>query len=404
MPRSIHKLTSRAVDAMDAIGRHSDGGGLYLFVSDGGRKRWIFRYTRDGHTREMGLGSAGPAGISLALAREFAGRARIDLAHGRDPIAARDAARLGNRTVPTFEEVASAHIEALRPGWRNAKHGAQWSSTLETHAALLMPMRVDKIGTEDVLRVLRPIWQKIPETAGRVRSRIEAVLDSATAQGYREGANPARWRGHLANVLPKRPKHAKKHFPSLSYSELPQFMRAIGEVDALSARALEVTILTGLRTKEVLQAPWTEIDLENRIWSLPGSRMKSGTPHRLPLCGRTMAIVENLAASRISDWVFPGKRDMPLSNMAMLQLLKRIGRSDVTVHGFRATFRTWVTETTGFPPHIAEMALAHAISDKLEAAYQRGDLFEKRRELMQAWDAFCMDRSANVVRLADARS
>ena len=402
--RSIHKLTARAVDNMTAIGRHSDGGGLYLFVSDGGRRRWIFRYTRDGRTREMGLGSAGPAGISLALAREFAAKGRLELAHGRDPIATRDEARLGSRPVPTFEEAASAHIASLKPSWRNAKHGAQWSSTLKTHAAILMPMPIDQIGTEDVLRVLRPIWQTIPETAGRVRSRVEAILDSATAQGYRKGENPARWRGHLANVLPRRPKHSKKHFPSLSYSELPEFMSAVREVEAMSARALEVTILTGLRTKEVLRAPWSEIDLENRIWSLPGPRMKSGAPHRLPLLGRTLEIFENLAASRTSSWVFPGKPGKPLSNMAMLELRKRMGRSDITVHGFRATFKTWASEMTGFPPHIAEMALAHTISDKLEAAYQRGDLFEKRRELMGAWDAYCMGHSAVVVRLADVRS
>ncbi|MCC0052554.1 MAG: tyrosine-type recombinase/integrase [Rhodobiaceae bacterium] len=404
MSRSIHRLTARAVDTMTANGRHADGGGLYLFVSDGGRKRWIFRYTRDGRTREMGLGSAGPAGITLAMAREFAAKARHELAYGRDPIATRDEARRGNRSVPTFREVMDAHIEANRASWRSPKHAAQWQSTLETHAASLLAMPVDKIATEDVLRVLRPIWQAIPETAGRLRGRIETILDSATAQGFRDGANPARWRGHLAQVLPKRPPLSRGHHASMHHSELPAFFRDLRDHDALAARALEVTILTGLRTREVLQAPWEEVDLVNTVWTIPGPRMKSGKPHRLPLLGRALEILEELHANRVSDCVFPGMRSKPLSNMAMLQLLKRMGRGDVTVHGFRATFRTWVSEKTGFPPQIAEMALAHAISDKLEAAYQRGDLFEKRRELMQAWDVYCKGCAADVVRLADVRT
>jgi integrase len=402
MGRQLNKLSALAVSRAKTPGYRPDGGGLYLQVSAGGAKSWVYAYMLRGRNREMGLGTL--EATPLAQARALAAICRQQRAAGVDPIEARERrleeTALEAARAVTFGECATNYIEAHRAGWRNAKHAAQWEATLATYAKpVLGSLAVQSIDTALVLKVIEPIWPAKPETAGRVRGRIEAVLDWAAARGYRQGENPARWRGHLDKLLPKRSKVRRVlHHPALSYAKIGSFMAELRTEKGIGARALELCILTACRTSEAIGAVWAEVNLADRVWVIPGERIKAGKEHRIPLSPASLAVlakIRPLAAAKNGEPdpaapVFPGFRvGRPLSNMALLAVLDRMGRDDITVHGFRSTFRTWTAERTNFPNHVAEMALAHAISDDVEASYQRGDLFEKRRQLMNAWARFC---------------
>lgn len=388
-------------------GRHGDGNGLFLLVKNTGKRSWVFRFKLAGRERDMGLGGAGgPGAVTLADARAKAAELRRLVQAGIDPLVEREAqavqlaARVQANAVQaiTFKAVAAAYIEANEIGWRNAKHRAQWRSTLETYTYPHMgDLPVGDVATSHVMAVLEPIWKIKPETASRVRGRIESVLDYARAREWRTGENPARWRGHIANMLPARRKTARvKHHAALPWAEMGAFMVTLRGRDALAARALEFAILTAARTGEVLGAQWREIDLKSAIWTVPSVRMKAGREHRVPLSAATVGLLGEVAKLRPDDdgtgdaMVFPGaKPERPLSQMAMLMLLRRMERGEVTAHGFRSTFRDWCAESTSYPNEMAEIALAHTVGDKVEAAYRRGDMIEKRRRMMDDWAEFC---------------
>lgn len=389
--RALNKLSAVQAARITTPGRHSDGGGLYLFIDPNGRRRWIFMYARNGKRTELGLGSG--RDLSLANARTEATRLREVLATGSDPKAERDK----DDNILTFGEWADTYIEAMRPSWRNAKHAAQWTMTLTEYAKPIRAKPVNEIGTQEVLDVLQGLWKRTPETAERLRGRIENVLDAAKAKGHRSGENPARWRGHLDQLLPKRQRLSRGHHKALPYETMPDFMADLRGRPAVSARALEFAILTAARSGEIFGAHWDEIDRDKKVWIVPAERMKAGTEHRVPLSPRAMEIVEAMAECGTEGYLFPGsKPKKPLSSMAMTMLLRRM-KSAVTVHGFRSTFRDWASETTGFSHEVCEMALAHTISNKAEAAYRRGKLFDKRRKLMEAWAAYCAARKENKV-------
>jgi integrase len=404
MRRTINRLSARQVETIKKLGRHADGGNLYLKIMPDGR-RWAFLYKFDGKQREMGLGSASKGGVSLSAARTRAAEARTALASGVDPMAARKEAeqRAAITKAPTFGKFADDYIAVMKPSWRNAKHAAQWSYTLKTLAAPLRAKRIDQVQTADVLEVLQPLWQSLPETAGRLRGRIENVLDAAKAKGLRQGENPARWRGHLSLLLPKRQKLTRKHHAALPYEQLPEFMAKLRDTQSMAAKALELTILTACRTGEAVGARWSEIDLDKRLWVIPSERMKGGKEHRVPLSARAVTLLKDLAKAQRGQFVFPGsnaKRHM--SNMAMSMLLRRMEADEVTVHGFRSTFRDWASEQTSFPHETCEHALAHGITNKVEAAYRRGDQFDKRRKLMASWGDYCEPKAGKVVPLTRA--
>jgi integrase len=395
MARTIGKLTALAVDRAKRRGYYGDGGGLFLQVSASGAKSWVFRFKEFGRLREMGLGPTHT--VSLAEARQKALECRKLRLDGCDPIEIRKAgraqARLDAAKAMTFKECAESYIASHKAGWRNPKHAAQWPATLGTYVYPVfggLPVQAVDVGL--VMRALEPIWTAKPETAGRVRGRVESVLDWATSRGYRQGENPARWRGHLENLLPKKAKvHRVEHHAALPYAEIGTFMAELHLQEGIAARALGFAILTVARTGEVIGARWSEIDLESRLWAVPAERMKGGRVHRVPLSEATIAVLDAMKTIRHGDCVFPGGRaGGPISNMAMTMTLRRMGRGDLTVHGFRSSFRDWAAERTGFPAEVAEMALAHAVSDKVEAAYRRGDLFQKRRQLMDAWARYCV--------------
>jgi integrase len=395
MARSINRLSPRKVATETKRGFHADGGGLYLQVSKFDTKSWVFRFTLNKKSREMGLGSLHT--VSLAEARQDAEKCRKMLRESIDPInhrkSLKEALRLEGVKFMTFRECAEAYIHSHGAGWRNVKHASQWRNTLKTYAyPFFGDLSVQVVDTGLVMKALEPIWTEKPETASRVRGRIEAVLNWATAREYRQGENPARWRGHLKELLPAPAKVRKvKHHAALPYSEIGAFMAELRQKEAVSAKGLEFLILTAARTGEVIDATWDEIDFAERMWTVPGERMKSDEEHRVPLSAAALEVLQVMNKVRKSDFIFPGNRaNRPLSNMAFLQLLKRMDRDDLTGHGFRSTFRDWAAEQTSFPNEVAEMALAHAVGDKVEAAYRRGDLFEKRRKIMDAW-ATCME-------------
>ena len=418
------KLTALKVAREKRPCLYGDGGGLYLQISARASKSWIFRFwiaerdpmtgnlVRDpatkkvrGRSREMGLGSFGT--VSLAEARERSAECRKLREQEIDPIEAREAARqqaaLERAKSLKFKEAAATYMATHRVAWKNDKHAAQWTSTLETYAyPLLGELSIQAVDTTLVMKVIEPIWAKKPETANRVRGRIETILDWATVRGYRQGENPARWRGHRDKLLPSRSKVRKtKHHSALPYAELPAFLTSLREQEGIAARALEFTILTAGRTGEVIGARRSEFNMREKLWAVPAIRMKEGKEHRVPLPDRALDVIST-ETLRDDDFVFPGGRSgQPLSNMAMLKLLQRMGRDDLTVHGFRSTFRDWAAERTNFPNDVVEMALAHAIESKTEAAYRRGDLFNKRRRLMEAWAEYIgrADTSVNVVAL-----
>ena len=384
MSRKINRLNARSVATIKAHGRHADGGGLYLSISPNGGRRWVFLYRWHGKRTEIGFGSA--RDVPLARARELASQARAKLADG---INAKGARRSSGGS--TFGECADRLIGSMSPSWSNAKHAAQWKMTLHTYAAPLRPVPVDKVTTDDVLSVLKPLWNSKPETASRLRGRIERVLDAAKAEGLRTGENPARWRGHLDQLLPKRQRLTRGHHAAMPYADLPAFMVDLQGRQAMAAHVLEFAILTAARSGEALGAKKNEFDLDKAVWIVPPSRMKARREHRVPLSKRALKIAK-LAIQHASDGelVFPGQKPgRPLSEMALEMVLRRMKIDDATVHGFRSSFRDWAAECTNFTNEVCEAALAHVIEDKAEAAYRRGDLFNKRRKLMEAWATYC---------------
>ena len=396
--RGENKLTALAVKTIAKPGLHGDGCGLYLQVSSFHTKSWLFRYMRDGVARKMGLGPVHT--VSLALARKRAAEARLLVLDGHDPIDSRREARAAERVQAvkslTFRDCAEKYVASNEAGWKSVKHREQWRSTLSTYAyPVFGDYPVPAIDTGLVLKVLEPIWVTKTETASRLRGRIETILNWATVREYRTGENPARWRGHLQNALARRSLASKvKHHDAMPYVDIPSFMTDLTERPGVSARALEFTILTAVRTSEAIGAEWSEIDLTASIWTIPGVRMKAGKVHRVPLCDRTLAILEGIPRYG-ETYVFPGaKIGKPLSNMAMLQLMRAMRGQGATVHGFRSTFRDWAAERTAHADHVVEMALAHSIGNKVEASYRRGDLFEKRTRLMSDWSMYCAALSA----------
>jgi len=382
------KLTARAAAATKS-GRYCDGRGLWLVVSPSGARKWVFRFTYCGRVTEMGLGGHE---TTLAQARDKAAEARKLIAAGRNPIEARPEAGRLKAGKPTFGQCADALLAAKASEWRNEKHRQQWAMTLETYAAPLRSRPVDEINTETVLGVLQPLWRTTPETASRLRGRIEAVLDAARAKGHiaRNEANPARWRGHLDKLLAKRQKLTRGHHAAMAFDDVPEFIGKLREREACAALALEFLTLTAARSGEVLGARWAEFDLEGKVWVIPAARMKAGREHRVPLSCQALAILEKLAGAKTGEFVFAGqKAGKPLSGMAMEMVLRRMKVDGVTVHGFRSAFRDWCGEATSFPRELAEAALAHVSGDATERAYRRGDALEKRRKLMDAWAHFC---------------
>jgi integrase len=394
MARRGKGLTTRKVETAKP-GKYEDGHGLRLVVSPSGARKWVFRFMRAGKRVEMGLGSA--ADVSLAEARERAADARRLVKAGKDPIAARRAERTAGED-ETFGPFALKLIDTIETGFRNQKHRAQWRNTLTTYATPIWNKRLTQIETDDVLACLKPIWQAKAETASRVRGRIERVLDAAAARGFRPRDNPARWRGHLANLLPRRQKLARGHHAAMPFDDVPEFIARLREVEGVSAHALEFAVLTAARSGEVLGARWSEIDLTGKVWTVHAGRTKAAREHRVPLTDRAVAILEIMAATRASDFVFPGaKRGASLSVTALTMAMRRTGAGEFTVHGFRSAFRDWTGERTNFSREVAEAALAHVVGDATERAYRRGDALEKRRALMEAWSAFCEPAGDNVV-------
>jgi integrase len=393
MAHTIGRLTALKITRISQSGMYADGGGLYLQVTSAAAKSWIFRYSAAGRGREMGLGSL--SAITLADARVLAAGYRAQRAAGLDPIAVRGAERerqaLEAAKAITFSEAAERYIAAHAGKWRNDKHKAQWRSTLATYAEPIFGnLPVQAVDTGLVLNVLEPIWNVKRETASRLRGRIENVLDWATARGLRQGENPARWKGHLKHLLAARTVRAVRHHPAMAYADVPAFMERLRTLEGISPRALEFTILTVARTGETIGALWSEINFTDKIWTVPANRMKAGAEHRVPLCDSALAILREMERTRVSDSVFPGwKHGKPLSNMAMAKVLERMGLDSVTIHGFRSSFRDWAAEQTACASEVVEKALAHTIHNEVEAAYRRGDLLDKRRQLLTAWEGYC---------------
>jgi integrase len=410
MTRTTGRLTALKVARAKRPGMYPDGGGLYLQVTTHGAS-WVYRYMLHGRARTMGLGPLVLYGLAEARAKALDARR---LRHeGIDPIEARHAdavqQRLAAAREMTFRQCAARLIETMRPSWRSSVHASQWETTLVTYAdPVIGTLPVASIDTTLVLRALEPIWTTKPETASRLRGRIEAVLDWATARGYRQGENPARWRGHLDKLLPARTKVARvEHHAALPYAALPSFLIALREQQGPAARALEFAILTAARSGEVRGCRWSEIDLIDKVWTIPARRMKGGREHRIPLAPRALVIMREMQAHADDGFVFPGSRPgEAFSKMAIPNVLRRTGRDDATVHGFRSSFRDWAAETTTYPNHVVEQALAHAIGNAVEKAYRRSDLFKKRRKLMGAWATFCTSTPAErgkIISLARER-
>jgi integrase len=403
MANAINKLSDRRVKTLTKPGRHSDGGGLYLVVDPGGAKRWAFLYRQNGRLREMGLG--GLNSIPLATARELAADCRKTIAVGGDPIAERrkreEAQRREAAKTTTFGDFADKYIKDHEAEWGNTKHRAQWRMTLDVYARPLRDKPVAEITTDDVLAVLKPIWREKPETASRLRGRIEQILDAAKAKKLRMGDNPAEWKGGLKHDLPKPDRSSRGHHAALPYKSVPTFIQRLRDQPGLAPLALEFCIQTASRSGEVLGVRWSEIDIDEAVWTVPASRMKGKRDHRVPLSDRAMDILADVAKLKTGEFVFSGRKpNAPLSNMAFAQVLRRMG-VEATAHGFRASFRTWAAEETRFAREVAELALAHKVGDGTERAYARGDGFKKRRALADAWARYCCSgaTASNVVTL-----
>ena len=412
MPKKVTNALSPLKVKNAAPGRYSDGGGLQLLVKPSGARSWVYRFMLAGKTREIGLGpAAGPGAVSLKQAREDADALRRQVKAGVDPLAERErlaaqrmaAAQAEAISAVSFRMSAEAYIAAHEDSWRNDKHRSQWRNTLETYVhPVLGDMPVSAIGTSEVLAVLEPIWRPKPETANRVRGRIESILDAARARGHRTGENPARWRGHIAEMLPARSRLSRGHHKAMPYAEVPAFIATLRERRGTAGLALEFTILTAARSGEVFGATWAEVDLNSAVWTIPASRMKAGKEHRVPLSPRALEILK-ATAELGAQYLFPSDKAGQLSSMAMTMLLRRMA-AGVTAHGFRSSFRDWAAEQTSFAHEVAEMALAHVIGNKAEAAYRRGDLFEKRRKLMDAWAVYCASEGAAGAKVTPIRA
>lgn len=406
-------LTVKAVQNFKEVGKYLDGNGLYLQVTKAGVKSWIYRFDINKKRREMGLG--GVDTLSLAEARDACAEQRKILKQGIDPIEHRKARQAAEQQAQhaekarqsqeehqsiTFKQCADEYIGKKEVEWANAKHRQQWRNTLRDYAhPHIGHIKIGEVDRARVLECLTPIWTTKNETATRVRQRIEAILDYAKAMDYRAGDNPAAWKGSLEPILPK-PSKVKRvsHHKALPYDQMSAFMSQLQEMDGLGAKALQLAILTATRTGEVLNAEWSEVDLGKMVWTIPKERMKAGVEHRVALSESAIKIIKELP--KINGYLFAGaKQGRPLSNLAMTMVLRRMERTDITVHGFRSTFRDWVAEQTHFPARVAETALAHQLKDGAEKAYQRGDLIKKRYELMEAWSSYCCSRKAKVVRL-----
>jgi integrase len=402
VPRQHNRLTPATVKNAK-VGTYADGGNLYLQVTPGTadangkptlRKSWVFRWAEDGKDRYMGLGAVHTVG--LAEAREKARKARLLRLDGIDPIQHRNdqlsALKLEQTKAMTFRQCAERYIAAQRAGWRSPKHAAEWESTLGKYVfPVIGALPVQAIDTALVMRVLEPIWNDIAPTANRTRVRIERILDWAKARDYRSGENPARWRGHVKNLLPSvgKIRPAGNH-AAMPYEDIPGFMKRLRAEPGTASRALQFMILTASRSGETLGARWDEVDFGAQVWKLPPTRMKNGKEHRVPLSDGACELLKHQASVKENDRVFPGRTRAELNNMALHHLLERLGHGDLTVHGFRSAFRTWAAEKTIFSREIAEVALAHTVGDETERAYQRGDMFDKRRGLMNAWAAYCV--------------
>jgi len=396
MPKKLSNVLTPLAVKNAKPGRHADGGGLHLLVKESGARSWVYRFMLSGKSRDVGLGPAGPSGISLSQARDARDALRLKVKAGIDPLEERQreaaeafaAAQAAHVAGITFKVVAEAYIDANEESWRNDKHRQQWKNTLATYVyPVIGELPVAEVGTAHVLQILEPIWKAKAETASRVRGRMETILDAAKARGYREGENPARWRGHIAQILPARSRLTRGHHKAMAYEAIPAFVGALHMREAVAALALEFTILTAARTGEVIGANWEEVDLDKAIWTIPASRMKAGKEHRVPLSARAVEILKSTQGLR-KEWLFPAIKGGKMSGMAMTMLLRRM-KVDVTVHGFRSGFRDWSAECTGYAHEVAEMALAHTIENKVERAYRRGDLFDKRRRLMDDWATYC---------------
>lgn len=383
MGRKINQLTRRGLTSLTEPGRYGDGQGLYLLVDQKRHRRWVFRFSLHGRRRDMGLGSAST--VKLGEARDLAEAARILLKKGHDPVKSRGLI-LG---VPTFGRVADDLILDLKSGWRGKSTEQNWKRGLETQAKAIREIPVDKVDEEDVLKVLKPLWDTLPESAGKLRERIERVLDAAKAKGLRQGENPARWRGNLEYRLPPRRKLVRGHHRALPYDQIPGFMAALRSHQAISADALEWTILSCAREAMTTGARWREIEAE--VWRIPGKRMKEGREHVVPITAPMRAILDKVKPRRADPKavIFPGPiSGEELSNAAMDALLRRM-KVDAVPHGFRSTFRDWAGDCTDFPREIAEAVLAHVVGGDTERAYRRGDALDKRRKLMEAWASYC---------------
>jgi integrase len=391
----VGKLTALKVARISKPGMVGDGDGLWLRVSSSGARSWILRYMVQGRARGMGLGSAKTLG--LADARQLAHEARRQILLDVDPIDTRKAARAAKATAAahsvTFRACALLYLEAHADGWRNKRSRGQWEAAMETYVfPIIGELPVSQIDTGSVMRVLAPIWKVIPETASRIRGRLERVLNLAKARGYRAGDNPAAWVANLDNLLQAQPRSKRTtHFPAMPYTDVPQFMYELRAKDSISARALEFLVLTALRTSEVLGMRWSEVDLGQKLLTIPGSRTKSARPHRAPLSDRAVELLRSLPRERDGEFVFPGAREgRPLSNMSLLELLRGMRPGgDAVCHGFRSSFRMFAAERTNFSHETAEIALAHVVEDATAAAYMRSDLLAKRAKLMQAWSTYC---------------
>jgi len=388
MPRYARPLSSRRVQSLKTRGLYCDGGGLYLQVSPTGSKSWVFRYAIAGRKRDMGLGSL--MTFTLAEARDRARKMRQLVADGIDPIDQRNATRGARATALTFRQCAERYVAAHEAGWRNG--GKAWLASLETYAfPVFGDIAVAVVDLPLVMQAIEPIWTAKPVTANNVRNRVEMVLDWAKVRGHRQGENPARWKGHLDTLLPHRKKIAPVvHRAALPYQEVGRFMAELRKLTDASARVLEFQILTAARSGEVVGARWDEVDMAARLWTIPGERMKTGKPHRVPLSPAAMAVLERQGELCENEFVFPGRvAGQPISIDAPMRAIEKLGRrGEITAHGFRSAFLDWAAERTSFPAEAAQMALAHIVGDKVEAAYRRGDLFDKRRQIMRAWAGY----------------
>lgn len=402
MARQIKKLTSLAISKANKSGLYGDGAGLYLQIGPTGAKSWLFRFMRNGKAREMGLGPLHT--INITEARAKAAECRKQLLEGKDPIEERAgtlrAKQLEEAKSLTFRQCAEAYIQTHQNSWKNAKHVSQWENTLRDYVfPTIGDLPVAAVDTALVVKCLSDIWTTKTETATRVRGRIESILDWATTSNFRQGENPARWRGHLDNLLAAPKKVSKvQHHAALPFDQISNFMVALRKQEGVAARALEFAILTAGRTNEIIEATWAEVDLEKSTWTIPAERMKIKKEHRVPLSARAVEILKSMQAIKNGNYVFPGSKDKkPLSNMALLMTLRRMEFGKLTAHGFRSTFRDWAAEMTSYPREVAEMALAHSVGDKVEEAYRRGDLFSKRRQIMEDWAQYCQSRSSDAV-------